>query len=642
VLPLVLVVAALLGSVAIPARQTWQITRLLRETTAVLAPARLAEAELQAGLAKELAALQRFALAGDTSMLRQFRAVASDDERRLAALERLTARLGGAATGHSAELRQRIDEWRKSTGSMSMQAGSRAQIAAALRAGQAQYDAALSALARLSSDLAANAAARDDHVRALEHVSLATNAALVLAALVAMFGVTILTLRERGLARTLHARVGEARRRARQEAALREAAESLAGAYTVDEVTQRIAQTALAALEGRGAFVERIVSRPGESEDVAIVHAAAGADVPALATTCTLAGSFTEQVTTSGRSLLIPDLRRPERAGAVGDLRAAGGSAIVVPLGSRETRTGALFLIRAADDHFDADDVSRAGVFGHLATLALEKVRLLEEANERRRVLERVMQSRSRLMRGFSHDVKNPIGAAEGFADLLCLGVYGELSAQQRASVERLRGCLHDALALIDDLHELARAERGILMLASEPVNLAELVRTICEEYHAAARAAGLSLAVEVALDLPAVDTDPARVHQITANLLSNAIKYTGSGSVLVRASHHPTGSADEPGDWALVEVVDTGPGIPAHKHDVIFEEFNRLGSGERRGAGLGLAISKLLAHALGGHITVRSVPGQGSTFTLWLPLHEPASRIQLSPPASAPAPVRT
>jgi signal transduction histidine kinase len=368
----------------------------------------------------------------------------------------------------------------------------------------------------------------------------------------------------------------------------------------------------------------------------------AGADVPPLATTCAFAGSFTEQVTTSGQSLLITDLHQPERAGAVGAVREAGGSAIVVPLGGGETPIGALFLLRAAGGHFDADDVARSGIFGHLATLAFEKGRLLEDAYERRRVLEHVMQSRSRLMRGFSHDVKNPIGAADGFADLLSIGVYGELSAEQQASVARMRGCLHGALALIDELHELARAETGILTLSSEPVNLAELVRTICEEYHAAARAAGLSLSVEVALDLPVIDTDRERVRQIVANLLSNAIKYTESGSVLVRASHRPTGSSDEAGDWALVEVVDTGPGIPAHKQDVIFEEFSRLGTGEHRGAGLGLAISKLLAQALGGHIAVQSAPGQGSTFTLWLPLHEPAAPMRSSAPADAPAHVRT
>jgi signal transduction histidine kinase len=192
--------------------------------------------------------------------------------------------------------------------------------------------------------------------------------------------------------------------------------------------------------------------------------------------------------------MLIPNLTHLEERGVAGTCADDRGTAIALALGTEDTPVGALFVIRTTPDAFQPDDLTRAGIFGHLATLAYEKVRLLEDANERRRVLERVIQSRSRLMRGFSHDVKNPIGAADGFADLLSLGVYGELSDEQRASVERIRGCLRGALALIDDLHELARAETGILALSSDRVNLADLARTICEEYHGAARAAGLSL----------------------------------------------------------------------------------------------------------------------------------------------------
>jgi signal transduction histidine kinase len=621
VVPIVLVVVALLGSVAIPARQTWRITQLLHETTEVLAPARLLQAQLQSGLAKERAALQDYVLVGDGALLEQYRTAATEDARRLAALEQLTARLGIASANHVRTLRQRIDTWRGIIGITTGEAPSPSDVATALRAGQAPYELAVSAAMEVSPDLAGIAAARDDRVRALEHLSLVSNAALVLTALVAMIGVATLTVRERRLTTTLRRRIDEARRHARREVALREAAEALAGAYTGDEVARRIAAAALEAMEGSGAFVEQLVARAGEAPHATVVRAVAGTGVPALDRTCPFAGSHTQLVTASGRPMLIPNLTHLEERGVAGTRANDRGTAIALALGTEDTPVGALFVIRTTPDAFQPDDLTRAGIFGHLATLAYEKVRLLEDANERRRVLERVIQSRSRLMRGFSHDVKNPIGAADGFADLLSLGVYGELSDEQRASVERIRGCLRGALALIDDLHELARAETGILALSSDRVNLADLARAICEEYHGAARAAGLSLSVEVDLDLPIIDTDRERVRQIAANLLSNTIKYTKSGSVLVRASHRPAGATGETGNWALVEVIDTGPGIPLEKHDIIFEEFSRLESGERRGAGLGLAISKLLAHALGGHIAVQSAPGHGSAFTLWLPL---------------------
>jgi signal transduction histidine kinase len=786
-----LVGLTLLGSVAIPARQTWLITRELHETTEVLAPARLLVERLQSGLAKELAALQSYALSGDSVLLGRYRTTADDDERRLAALERFATRFDTTAAARVAALRDRIGGWRKLNDALIGKRGSRAQVVAALEAGQERYDSTASAIAELSSALAAKAAARNERVRELEQLSIVVNAALVLAALVAISGVLILTLRERRvsaalqrrmveesalrqLARRLSATVtrdealrcvvegalaitrahgvsvewrtsreriiamsmsvdegtpgqctrapysgsrteeivvrrslaplrevhtlggplaarpgndeahdialvtpllsaeetrgvlvllgdpaapafgederrqlrlvsdlasaalrrldgrvalqralSEARARARREAALRETAEALAGASTVEEVTPRIVQAALEAMLGGGAFVEQIVARPGEPTNV-VVCAMAGAGVPPLATTRPLAGSYTELVTTSGKPALIADLAHPECSGTLDAMQDVVGSAIAVPLGDAMAPMGALFVMRTAPGHFRRDDLARADIFGHLAALAYEKARLLEAAHERRRALERAVQSRSRLMRGFSHDVKNPIGAADGFAELLSVGVYGELSAKQAGSIERIRRNIHVALALINELHDLASVETGTIALSLGPVDLAELVHALGEEYHAAALGRGLSLSVDVERDHPIIETDGARVRQIVSNLLSNAIKYTKHGSVLVRVRRQPTSPTGDDGAWALIELADSGSGIPSDKKDYIFEEFSRLGDGDTPGAGLGLAISKLLAQALGGHITVESEFGHGSTFTLWLPLRTP------------------
>ena len=627
IVPLILVVLTLLGSVALPARETWRITRLLRESTAVLAPARLLQAELQFGLTKELATLERYALSGDGRWLGDYRRAVADDERRLAALELLAARLDVASAAHVAALRRRIGDWRDATGALARQPGSRAGAVAALGAAQVRHDATLAASAAVSADLAAAAVARDERVRALEHLSLAYNAALVLAALVAMSGVAMLTVRERRLTGTLRLRVEEASRRARQEAALRKAAEMLAGAYTIDEVTQRIANAAVDVVEGSGALVERIATRAGDPPDTVVVQAVAGPGPSPVATTYPLAGSCTELIAGSDEPALVGDLAGPGHwPEVVCRLRGTGGSAIVVPLGRGGTPVGAVVVVRSETGGFRADDVERAGIFGHLARLAYEKVRLLEEAQDGRRTLEQVIKSRSRLIRGFSHDVKNPIGAADGYAELLSLGVYGELTTEQRASLERLRRSLRGALSLIGDLHEFGRAETGNLAITSEPLDLADLVRAIGEEYDAAARAAGLSLTVEVAPDVPDLQTDPERVRQIVSNLVSNAIKYTEHGSIRVHASRRPAVPPRATGGWACITVVDTGPGIPLDKQAVIFEEFSRLGAGRHEGAGLGLAISELLAQALGGHVSVESEPGRGSAFTLWLPLSRRAT----------------
>ncbi len=597
-IPLLLVCLTLVGSVAIPARQTWLITRILRETVEGLAPARLLIEQLQSGLGKELVTLQSYAISGDDSLIGEYRATVAIDDRRVDTLRDLAARSNALSPDRADALARRVEEWHGFNDSIvsSGDSAARRLIASDLDRGEALFDSSLAEIARLSSELAALSDARDERVSSLEQMSIAVNAALVLAAMVAMAGVLMLTLRERRLTAVLRRSLREARGRARREAALREASEALAGAYTMIDVTQRIARAALHAMQGRGTAVARISQHDGEPPEV-VVRAVMGDDVLPVGARRPYESSYTKLAIEKGAPILVDDLQPLEEGGSFGDHPYPGGSAIIVPLNDGTAPVGALFVLASADAPFRRGSVSRAEVFGHLATLAYEKVRLIEEAHEQRRALERVAQSRARLMRGFSHDVKNPIGAADGFAELLAMGLYGELNEQQSASVERMRRSIQTAIALIEDLHELARAETGMVTLA---------------------------LGLTVDCDDAVVETDPARVRQIVANLLSNAIKYTDRGSVQLRvANAHVNGDdgAGESGSWVLLEFTDSGMGIAPDKQDYIFEEFSRVGGSDRAGAGLGLAISRLLAQALGGRITVNSAEGRGSTFTLWLPM---------------------
>lgn len=619
---------------AVPARQTWLITQQLRETTTILGPARLLVSELQAGLARELGALQGFALSRDAAQLTRFRSAADEDDQRLAALERAAPQIGEAPARQLRTIRAGIGAWRQLSESLVERRTTASELADALETVQSRYDRAVEGVATLSEEFAVESATRDNRVRSLEQISIVANAVLVLVAFAALASVTGLTVNEHRLAASLRRSMGEAQQRAREEVALREAAEALAGAFTGDEVSQEIVRAALEAMHGGGAFVTRFADAeddlPPDTLHGLVVQASAGS-VPPLSSGSSVIGCSVQRVMTDGEPLLITDLAPAHDADAPIPLARPHDSAIIVPLGTPGAVSRALVVLGPAGEPFHQDDVARAAIFGHLATLAYEKARLLDEANEGRQKLERAMASRSRLMRGFSHDVKNPIGAADGFAELLEHGVYGDLSAEQRASVDRLRRCLHRALSLIDDLHELARAETDAIVVTSEPVDLVELVNTIGEEYHAAAEANGLDFEVTAEPDIPLIATNGARVRQIASNLLSNAIKYTDTGSVRVRARRAPTRLTNLPApdvhatgsdEWALIEFADSGPGIPPHQQDFIFEEFSRL-SADKPGAGLGLAISELLAQALGGRISVESEPGRGSTFTLWLPLRE-------------------
>jgi PAS domain S-box-containing protein len=238
---------------------------------------------------------------------------------------------------------------------------------------------------------------------------------------------------------------------------------------------------------------------------------------------------------------------------------------------------------------------------------------------------ERVTESRARLIRGFTHDVKNPLGAAGGFLSLLEDGVLGELSPKQLASVAKTRRSIRSALDLIAHLLELSRAEAGLLEIRQSPVDLREILDDMGEQFRGQAEHAGLDFRLELPAGLPSTLSDGERVRQVLANLLSNAIKYTPAGGcVAVRACVASGDAAPAPGTWIAMQVVDTGPGIRADQQHMLFEEFARFDSSGVAGAGIGLAISQKIAKALDGRITVVSEEGRGSTFTLWLPVRSP------------------
>ncbi|HEX7120349.1 MAG TPA: PAS domain S-box protein [Longimicrobiales bacterium] len=321
-------------------------------------------------------------------------------------------------------------------------------------------------------------------------------------------------------------------------------------------------------------------------------------------------------------------------------IRAMGlRSIMVVPLNARGRTFGAILLTSDVSGRvFDEEDLATAQALALRVAFAIDNSRLYAETRDARAEaerrakeeqavrleLERVMESRARLVRGFSHDVKNPLGAADGYLELLEMGVRGELSPEQREGVERSRRSIHSALQLIDDLVDLARAEAGHIEVERRALDLVDLAQDAAEEARAAAEAKGLRITFDAARDVPPIASDAARIRQILGNLLANATKYTDAGGITVWAGVREDGAAPGPGRWAVVDVTDTGPGIPEDQQARVFEEFVRLEPAEKWGAGIGLAISRRTARALGGDLTVTSEVGKGSTFTLWLPTDDP------------------
>lgn len=230
---------------------------------------------------------------------------------------------------------------------------------------------------------------------------------------------------------------------------------------------------------------------------------------------------------------------------------------------------------------------------------------------------------RQRLVRGFTHDVKNPLGAADGFLDLLQGGVFGGLADKQRDSIARARSAIQRALELIGRVLDLAKAEAGELELHNVELDVRDVIKETAVDYRPQAEAKGQTLAMHLAQDVPTIVSDPLRIRQIVGNLLSNAIRYTPSGGRVQVHVERPDASlrpAAHDG-WIVVTVSDTGPGIPADKTAMVFDEFTRLDPERTTGAGVGLAISQRVAHVLGGTLTLESEEGVGSRFSLWLPV---------------------
>ena len=243
---------------------------------------------------------------------------------------------------------------------------------------------------------------------------------------------------------------------------------------------------------------------------------------------------------------------------------------------------------------------------------------IIEDVSDRKRIIE----SHERLIRGFTHDVKNPLGAAAGFLALLEERVAGDLNETQAAYVARARHSIAVAIRLVSQLLDIERAEAGQVTLQLETVDLTALSREIIETFRPAAIARSQTITwVPPADEALVIASDGERVRQILANLVSNATKYANpGGQIQVRARYASEDDAPRSGRWVGVAIEDDGPGIPFEKQNLLFREFTRFQPDAAAGTGIGLAISQRIAHALGGTITFKSTPGGGSSFTVWLP----------------------
>jgi signal transduction histidine kinase len=246
-----------------------------------------------------------------------------------------------------------------------------------------------------------------------------------------------------------------------------------------------------------------------------------------------------------------------------------------------------------------------------------------------RREAEAANRIKTELFARLSHEFRTPLHAVSGYLEILQQNIHGRLTSDQRRDVERIHQAQEHLMALVNMILDFAKLEGGPIELSMAEIPIEETLRATAGLVEPQFAKKSITYSHHSGDPTLTVFADREKVQQVILNLLANAMRFTPEG-----------GAVDL--DWRvedeklLVRVRDTGTGIPPEKTEQIFEPFVQLrapGSVPSGGTGLGLAISRDLARAMGGDVSVRSTLGQGSTFTLVLPLRKHAVGNKLSAP---------
>ncbi len=231
---------------------------------------------------------------------------------------------------------------------------------------------------------------------------------------------------------------------------------------------------------------------------------------------------------------------------------------------------------------------------------------------------------KSEFLANMSHELRTPLNSILILSDQLRQNSAGNLTAKQAKHADIVHRAGSDLLQLINSVLDLAKVESGRMQVKLEPLSVQEMLVELDASMRPMAELKGLQLRTQVQPGVPrAIRSDRVRLHQILRNLLSNALKFTEQGEVSLSISYEPLDRDDGHAQLSFT-VRDSGIGIAAEQHEQIFQAFQQIdGSTSRRfgGTGLGLAITRKLVEALGGEVNLQSTPGQGSCFTVRLPV---------------------
>ncbi|MEO7822833.1 MAG: ATP-binding protein [Gemmatimonadaceae bacterium] len=316
-----------------------------------------------------------------------------------------------------------------------------------------------------------------------------------------------------------------------------------------------------------------------------------------------------------------------DRAGRLLGLSAGADDFLAKPVDRAElsVRVRNLLRVKAYADELKA-------ALDALETLNDDLAVALKEAGEARMMAEHANSAKTLFLRAMSHELRTPLNAISGYTEILEMGIRGSVNPEQTKDLGRIKRAAAYLLRLINDVLTIARLEgaRPLHTIGLDVNSVLSEVDGLCVLQ---AKAKGLTLTVIPCAHDASVAADAERFQQILLNLIINAVKFTPSGGAV-------TVSCEAGSTMVMIQVADTGIGVPAEDIDRVFEPFvqidRHLTKANQQGVGLGLSISRELARAMHGDLTLKSAAGEGSTFTLTLPVATAA----LLKPLNAPSPL--
>ena len=305
-------------------------------------------------------------------------------------------------------------------------------------------------------------------------------------------------------------------------------------------------------------------------------------------------------------------------------------TAVTIPMAARGHVFGSVTFFR---DRGGIDDIA-IRMFADVASraaLAADNARLFRLADEARQEAQIANNAKMDFLAAMSHELRTPLNAIAGYVELLTMELRGPITKEQRFDLDRISQNERHLASLIEDILNYAKLEAGRLVYNISPVSVHDAMSDVVSLMAAHYQSRGIALTSTTLTPQPIALADPNRLRQVLLNLLGNAVKFTEQGGTVSLVAEATPGSV-------IIVCRDTGRGIPAEKLEAIFEPFVQLSrsvSEQRAGLGLGLSISRDLMRGMRGDLVVESQVGEGSAFTLILPVAHATSETPATAHAS-------